>query len=105
MAPPSHEPADPHTPMSAADFDAIVALAADDDEASAIVQSAEARDGLVADALIAAYDLREYWREAQFERERGKEPIRRASKVGRNDSCPCGHGGNKKHKLCHGRER
>ena len=80
----------------------ILALVPDDDEKNGVAQSPEARDGMVADALVAAYDLRDYWREAQFERERVKEPIRRAPKVGRNDPCPCGSG--KKFKLCHGRE-
>lgn len=80
---------------------AIVALVPEDDE-DAGSGSAEDRDELVAEALIAAYDLREYWREAQFERERVKEPIRRQTKIGRNDPCPCGSG--RKYKLCHGRE-
>ncbi len=86
-------------------LDAIVALVPDDEEAGAAggkPVSTESREDMVDDALIAAYDLRDYWREAQFERERVKEPIRREPKVGRNDPCPCGSG--KKFKLCHGRE-
>jgi uncharacterized protein len=82
---------------------AILALVPDDDAEDSAEESPEDRDALVAEALIAAYDLREYWRDVQFERERIKEPIRREQpKVGRNDPCPCGSG--KKFKLCHGRE-
>jgi uncharacterized protein len=58
---------------------------------------------LVDDAVIAAYDLRDYWRDVQFESIRVKEPIRREPKVGRNDPCPCGSG--RKFKQCHGREQ
>ncbi len=85
-------------------LEAIVALVPDDEagEANEAQASAEARDDLVADALIAAYDLREYWRDVQFEHDRVKEPIRREAKIGRNDPCPCGSG--KKFKQCHGRE-
>ena len=83
---------------------AILALVPDgDDNADAqAAQADEERDELVADALIAAYDLRDYWREVQFEQVRIKEPIRREPKVGRNDPCPCGSG--RKFKHCHGRE-
>lgn len=80
---------------------AIVALVPEDDEAEP-EGTAEERDALLADALIAAYDLREFWRDVQFERTRVKEPIRREPKVGRNDPCPCGSG--RKFKQCHGRE-
>ena len=83
---------------------AILALVPeDDDEARQADEAGEDRDELVADALIAAYDLRDYWRELQFEQIRVKEPIRREPKVGRNDPCPCGSG--KKFKQCHGREQ
>jgi uncharacterized protein len=82
---------------------AIAALIpADDEEPAAGAATAEDRDELVNDAVIAAYELREYWRDAQFDEIRVKEPIRRAAKVGRNDPCPCGSG--RKYKLCHGRE-
>jgi uncharacterized protein len=83
---------------------AILALVPGDDEDSepGAAESAEDRDKLVAGALIAAYDLRDYWREVQFESVRVKEPIRREPKIGRNDPCPCGSG--KKFKQCHGRE-
>ena len=80
---------------------AFLALVPEDDEDAAA--AAEERDELVADALIAAYDLRDYWRELQFEQVRIKEPIRRDAKIGRNDPCPCGSG--KKFKQCHGREQ
>src|SRR5690606_6049104 len=33
-------------------------------------------------------------------RERQRQPVRRETKVGRNDPCPCGSG--KKYKYCHG---
>jgi len=79
---------------------AILALVPADDDAA---DPAADRDALVADALIAAYDLRDYWRDVQFEQLRVKEPIRRAPKVGRNDPCPCGSG--KKFKQCHGPEQ
>ena len=82
---------------------AIVALVPDDDgEAVGAEASADDRDELIGEALIAAYDLREYWRDVDFERTRVKEPIRREPKVGRNDPCPCGSG--RKFKQCHGRE-
>jgi uncharacterized protein len=83
---------------------AIVALVPEDDEddAAATPAPADDRDELVADALVAAYDLRDYWRDMQFEQIRVKEPIRREAKIGRNDPCPCGSG--RKFKLCHGRE-
>ncbi len=80
---------------------AFLALVPEDDEDAAA--AAEERDELVADALIAAYDLRDYWRELQFEQVRIKEPIRRDAKIGRNDPCPCGSG--RKFKQCHGREQ
>ncbi len=80
-------------------LEAIVALVPEEDEEAS--QSAEQRDELVAEAIIAAYDLREYWRDVDFERTRVKEPIRREAKVGRNDPCPCGSG--RKFKQCHGR--
>jgi uncharacterized protein len=86
-------------------LDAIIALVPEDDEDAEVVDAEgapDARDEMVADALIAAYDLRDHWRDVQFEQVRVKEPIRRAAKVGRNDPCPCGSG--KKFKLCHGRE-
>jgi uncharacterized protein len=83
---------------------AIVALVPDDEADDAgEAQSIDERDQLVADALIAVYDLREYWRDVQFEQIRVKEPIRREPKVGRNDPCPCGSG--RKFKQCHGREQ
>jgi uncharacterized protein len=83
---------------------AILALVPDDDEDDdGAGDPPEERDDLVADALIAAYDLRDYWREVQFEQVRVKEPIRRDAKIGRNDPCPCGSG--KKFKQCHGREQ
>jgi uncharacterized protein len=82
-------------------LDAIAALVPDDDE-GADAAAAGDRDELIGEALIAAYDLREYWRDVQFEQVRVKEPIRREPKVGRNDPCPCGSG--RKFKLCHGRE-
>lgn len=84
---------------------AFLALVPEDDEgaADAAAGSAEDRDELVADALVAAYDLRDYWREQQFEQVRVKEPIRREPKIGRNDPCPCGSG--RKFKQCHGREQ
>jgi uncharacterized protein len=81
---------------------AIVALVPEDEDSAAADETDDDRDELVADALIAAYDLRDYWREMQFEQMRVKEPIRREPKVGRNDPCPCGSG--KKFKQCHGRE-
>jgi len=83
---------------------AILALVPDDEADDAGEgETIEERDQLVADALIAVYDLRDYWREVQFEQMRVKEPIRREPKVGRNDPCPCGSG--KKFKQCHGREQ
>lgn len=86
---------------------AILALVPDDDEdepqAGGDAEPADERDELVAAAIIAAYDLRDYWRDVQFEEIRVKEPIRRDAKVGRNDPCPCGSG--KKFKQCHGREQ
>jgi uncharacterized protein len=83
---------------------AILALVPDDDEEDdGAGEPPEERDDLVADALVAAYDLRDYWREVQFEQVRVKEPIRRDAKIGRNDPCPCGSG--KKFKQCHGREQ
>ena len=82
---------------------AIVALVpGDDGEAGGAEAGADDRDELIGEALIAAYDLREYWRDVDFERTRLKEPIRREPKIGRNDPCPCGSG--KKFKQCHGRE-
>jgi len=83
---------------------AILALVPDE-EAEDVdeAESIDERDQLVADALIAAYDLRDYWRELQFEQIRVKEPIRRDAKIGRNDPCPCGSG--RKFKQCHGREQ
>jgi uncharacterized protein len=80
---------------------AILALVPEDDDDGPADDAGDDRDELVADALIAAYDLRDYWREVQFERDRVREPIRRAPKVGRNDPCPCGSG--RKFKQCHGR--
>jgi uncharacterized protein len=82
---------------------AIIALVPDDDDEheAATAEADGDRDGLVAEALAAAYDLRDYWREVQFEQVRVKEPIRREPKVGRNDPCPCGSG--RKFKQCHGR--
>jgi uncharacterized protein len=77
---------------------AILALVPQDDDDG---PADDDGDQLVADALIAAYDLRDYWRDVQFERDRVKTPIRRAPKVGRNDPCPCGSG--RKFKQCHGR--
>jgi len=81
-------------------LESIAALVPEDDGAEA---TADVRDQLIGEALIAAYDLREYWRDLQFEQLRVKEPIRRGPKVGRNDPCPCGSG--KKFKQCHGREQ
>jgi uncharacterized protein len=83
-------------------LDTIAALVPEDDEAGAGEVSADERDELIGEALVAAYDLREYWRDVQFEQVRVKEPIRREPKIGRNDPCPCGSG--KKFKQCHGRE-
>jgi uncharacterized protein len=85
-------------------LDAIIALVPEDDETDGpdAQESEDDRDEMVADALVAVYDLREYWRDVQFESVRVKEPIRREAKVGRNDPCPCGSG--KKYKQCHGRE-
>jgi len=83
-------------------LDTIAALVPDDDEAGGGVASADERDELIGEALVAAYDLREYWRDVQFEQVRVKEPIRREPKIGRNDPCPCGSG--RKFKQCHGRE-
>jgi uncharacterized protein len=80
---------------------AIIALVPGDDDTAAAAESDAERDDLVAEALLAAYDLREYWRDVQFEQVRIKEPIRREPKVGRNDPCPCGSG--RKFKQCHGR--
>jgi len=82
-------------------LDAIAALVPEDAEGADAATDDE-RDELIGEALLAAYDLREYWREVQFEQVRVKEPIRREPKVGRNDPCPCGSG--RKFKLCHGRE-
>ena len=83
-------------------LDTIAALVPDDDETGGGEASAEERDELIGEALVAAYDLREYWRDVQFEQVRVKEPIRREPKIGRNDPCPCGSG--RKFKQCHGRE-
>ena len=83
-------------------LDTIAALVPDDDEAGGGEASADERDELIGEALVAAYDLREYWRDVQFEQVRVKEPIRREPKIGRNDPCPCGSG--RKFKQCHGRE-
>jgi uncharacterized protein len=84
---------------------AIMSLVPEDDDAGAPAGAAageeDERDVLIGDALIAAYDLREYWRDVEFERIRVKEPIRREAKIGRNDLCPCGSG--RKFKQCHGR--
>lgn len=82
---------------------AILALVPEEDEEATAgpAEAAADRDELVATAIIAAYDLRDYWRDVQFEEIRVKEPIRREAKVGRNDPCPCGSG--KKFKQCHGR--
>jgi uncharacterized protein len=53
----------------------------------------EARESIATD-IARAYH---FW----FERRVNREPIRReATKVGRNDPCPCGSG--KKYKACHG---
>lgn len=53
----------------------------------------EARESIAVD-IAQAYH---FW----FERRVNREPIRReATKVGRNDPCPCGSG--KKYKACHG---
>ena len=52
----------------------------------------------LADALWAAYDLRDFWRERASQR-----PVvqaRKSDEPGRNDPCPCGSG--KKYKKCHG---
>lgn len=54
----------------------------------------------LAEAIWAVYDLRDYGRAAQFERERPREPVRAAAVPGRNDACPCGSG--KKFKKCCG---
>ena len=83
-------------------LDTIAALVPDDDEAGGGEACADERDELIGEALVAAYDLREYWRDVQFEQVRVKEPIRREPKIGRNDPCPCGSG--RKFKQCHGRE-
>ncbi len=83
-------------------LDTIAALVPDDDEAGGGEASADERDELIGEALVAAYDLREYWRDVEFEQVRVKEPIRREPKIGRNDPCPCGSG--RKFKQCHGRE-
>jgi len=53
----------------------------DDDEAGGGEASADERDELIGEALVAAYDLREYWRDVQFEQVRVKEPIRREPKI------------------------
>ena len=84
---------------------AILALVPEDDEGTEAGEgeSIDDRADLVDDAVIAAYDLRDYWRDVQFESIRVKEPIRREPKVGRNDPCPCGSG--RKFKQCHGREQ
>jgi len=71
------------------------------DEEPVPTQSPAEREEMVADAIIAAYDLRDYWRNVDFERARVKEPIRREPKIGRNEPCPCGSG--RKFKSCHGR--
>ena len=55
-------------------------------------------DERFADALWAAYDLRDFWRERA-----SKQPVvqaRKSDEPGRNDPCPCGSG--KKYKKCHG---
>jgi uncharacterized protein len=80
---------------------AIMALVPDEDDPGA-GSSIEERDELVADALVAVYDLCDYWKQVNFERDRVKEPVRRAPKIGRNDPCPCGSG--KKFKACCARE-
>ena len=76
----------------------VIALVPGGEDEPATAAPDEDRDELVAEALLAAYDLREYWRDVQFEQVRVKEPIRREPKVGRNDPCPCGSG--KKFKQC-----
>ncbi len=84
-------------------LEVIASLVPDDDAGAGAAQATGGdRDELIGEALVAAYDLREYWRDVDFERTRVKEPIRREPKVGRNDPCPCGSG--KKFKQCHGRE-
>ena len=80
---------------------AIMALVPDDDDPDT-ASSLDERDELVADALVAVYDLTDYWKQVNFERNRNKEPVRRTPKVGRNDPCPCGSG--KKYKSCCARE-
>jgi uncharacterized protein len=82
---------------------AILALVPDDEDGEGAAEAdAGGRDALIGEALAAAYDLRDYWREVQFEQVRVKAPIRREPKVGRNAPCPCGSG--RKFKQCHGRE-
>jgi len=80
-------------------LDAIAALVPEEGEPAG---SEDERDGRIAEALLATYDLRDTGREVQFEQIRVKEPIRREPKVGRNEPCPCGSG--RKFKHCHGRE-
>jgi uncharacterized protein len=80
---------------------AIMALVPDEDDPETGM-SIDERDEMVADALVAVYDMRDYWKQVNFERGRNKEPVRRAPKIGRNDPCPCGSG--KKFKACCGRE-
>jgi uncharacterized protein len=55
------------------------------------------REAHVANAIWAAYDLREFWRDRGMA---PREPIRKAPQPGRNDPCPCGSG--KKYKKCCG---
>jgi uncharacterized protein len=80
---------------------AVTALVPDEDDPETGM-SVDERDEMVADALVAVYDMRDYWKQVNFERDRVKEPVRRAPKIGRNDPCPCGSG--KKFKACCGRE-
>jgi len=81
-------------------LDAIAALVPEEGEPAG---SDDERDEQIAEALLAAYDLRDVGREVKFEQIRVKEPIRREPKVGRNEPCPCGSG--RKFKQCHGREQ
>ncbi len=55
------------------------------------------RESHVANAIWAAYDLREFWLDRGLA---PREPIRKAPEPGRNDPCPCGSG--KKYKKCCG---
>lgn len=96
---------DQATELAEEALDAILALVPEEgeEEAPAVAETEPPAERIerVVDAIWACYDLRDYWREAQFESVRGKVPIRRESKVGRNDPCPCGNG--RKFKHCHGR--